>query len=121
MHVEDSQIKSFIIDAGLISKLEIEDAEKEAKSKKKPLSEVLISKGKFSDDDLRRVQAYILGIPFINLKGQTLNHEILTLIPEPIARKHNIIAFAKKTILLRWPCWTQMICRRLIQSRKRWG
>ncbi len=96
MHVEDSQIKSFIIDAGLISKLEIEDAEKEAKSKKKPLSEVLISKGKFSDDDLRRVQAYILGIPFINLKGQTLNHEILTLIPEPIARKHNIIAFAKK-------------------------
>ena len=42
------------------------------------------------------MQAYILGIPFINLKGQTLNHEILTLIPEPIARKHNIIAFAKK-------------------------
>ena len=25
-----------------------------------------------------------------------MNHEILTLIPEPIARKHNIIAFAKK-------------------------
>lgn len=96
MHVEDSQIKSFIIDAGLISKSEVEEAEKEAKSKKKPLSEILISKGKFSDDDLRRVQAYILGIPFINLKGQTLNHEILTLIPEPIARKHNIIAFAKK-------------------------
>src|SRR3989344_4696815 len=84
MHVEDSQIKDFIIDAGLISKSEVEDAEKEAKSKKKPLSDILISKGKFSDDDLRRVQAYILGIPFINLK------------PEPIARKHNIIAFAKK-------------------------
>lgn len=100
MHVEDSQIKSFIIDAGLISKSEIEEAEKEAKLKKKPLSEVLILKGKFSDDDLRRVQAYILGIPFINLKGQTLNHEILTLIPEPIARKHNIVAFAKKDDVL---------------------
>ncbi len=60
MKVEDSQIKDFIIDAGLISKAELEDAEKEVKSKKKPLSEVLISKGKFSDDDLRRVQAYIL-------------------------------------------------------------
>lgn len=96
MHVEDSQIKDFIIDAGLISKSEVEEAEKEAKQKKKPLSEVLISKGKFSDDDLRRVQAYILGIPFINLKNQTLNHEILTLIPEPVARKHNIVAFEKK-------------------------
>lgn len=96
MHVEDSQIKDFIIDAGLISKSEVEEAEKEAKSKKKPISDILISKGKFSDDDLRRIQAYVLGIPFINLKGQTLNRDILNLVPEPIARKHNIIAFAKK-------------------------
>ena len=100
MKVEDSQIKDFIVDAGLISKSEVEEAEKEAKSKKKPISDILISKGKLSDDDLRRVQAYILGIPFINLKGQVLNHEILTLIPEPIARKHNIVAFAKKDDVL---------------------
>ncbi len=96
MHVEDAQIKDFIIDAGLISKSEVEEVEKEAKSKKKPLSNVLVQKGKFSDDDLRRIQAYILGIPFVNLKGQTLNRDILNLIPEPIARKHNIIAFEKK-------------------------
>lgn len=96
MHAEDSQIKNFVIDAGLISKAEVEEAEKEAKSKKKPIGEILVSKGKFSDDDLRRVQAYVLGIPFINLKGQTLNRDILNLVPEPIARKHNIIAFNKK-------------------------
>lgn len=96
MHVEDSQIKDFIIDAGLISKTEAEEVEKEAKSKKKPISDILVSKGKFSDDDLRRIQAYILGIPFINLKGQTLNRDILNLVPEPIARKHNVVAFEKK-------------------------
>ena len=96
MHVEDSQIKDFIIDAGLVSKAEIEEMEKEAKSKKKAISEILVSKGKFSDDDLRRVQAYILGIPFVNLKGQNLDKDILGVIPEPIARKHNIIAFEKR-------------------------
>lgn len=96
MHVEDSQIKDFIIDAGLISKVEAEEFEKEAKSKKKPITDLLVAKGKFSDDDLRRMQAYILGIPFINLKGQTLNRDILNLIPEPIARKHNIVAFEKR-------------------------
>ena len=96
MHVEDSQIKDFIIDAGLVSKSEAEDAEKEAQSKKKPISTILVSKGKFSDDDLRRIQAYILGIPFINLKNQTLNKDILSMIPEPIARKHNIVAFNKR-------------------------
>jgi len=96
MRVEDSQIKDFIIDAGLVSKSDVEDALKESKSKKKPLGDILIAKGKFSEDDLRRVQAYVLGIPFVNLKGQTLNRDILGLIPEPIARKHNIVAFAKK-------------------------
>jgi type IV pilus assembly protein PilB len=96
MHVEDSQIKEFIIDAGLVSKSEVEEAEKEAKLKKKPIGDIFVSKGKFSNDDLRRVQAYLLGIPFINLKGQTLNRDILNLIPEPIARKHNIIAFDRK-------------------------
>ncbi len=96
MHVEDSQIKDFIIDAGLISKSEAEEFEKEAKSKKRPMSDLLVAKGKFSDDDLRRMQAYILGIPFINLKGQTLDRDLLNLIPEPIARKHNIIAFQKR-------------------------
>ncbi len=97
MHVEDSQIKDFIIDAGLISKSEVEAVEKEAKQKKKTLSEALVAKGKFSDDDLRRVQAYVLGIPFINLKGQNIDKAILELIPEPIARKHNIIAFEKRS------------------------
>ncbi len=95
MHVEDSQLRDFIIDSGLASKIEVEEAEKEAKSKKKSISEVFVASGKFSDDDVRRMQAYILGIPFVNLKGQRLNHEILNMIPEPIARKHSIIAFAK--------------------------
>lgn len=96
MHVEDSQIKEFIVDAGLISKAEVEEAEGEAKTKKKSISDILVSKGKFSDDDIRRIQAYILGIPFINLKGQNIERDILTLIPEPIARKHNVVAFEKR-------------------------
>src|SRR3989344_9449985 len=93
MHVEDSQIKDFIIDAGLASRAEVEEAEKEAKEKKKPLGETLVTRGKFSDDDLRRMQAYILGIPFVNLKNQNLDFSVLSLIPEPVARNHNIIAF----------------------------
>ena len=41
------------------------------------------------------MQAYILGIPFVDLKGQHVDFEILSLIPEPIARNHNIVAFRK--------------------------
>jgi len=53
----------------------------------------LVSKGKISEDDLRKMQAYILGIPFVNLKNQKIGFEVLSMIPEPVARNHNIVAF----------------------------
>jgi hypothetical protein len=34
-----------------------------------------------------------LGIPFVNLENQYVPKEILNIIPEPIARKHKIVAF----------------------------
>jgi type IV pilus assembly protein PilB len=93
MVVKDKQLKEFLIDSGLVTKEDIGAAEK--KKKKKTLGETLVSEGKISEDDLRKTQAYILGIPFVDLKGQKLDHEVLSMIPEPIARKHNIVAFKK--------------------------
>jgi len=95
MHIKEDQLKEFILDSGLISKADFEVAEKEAVSKDKNIGHILVSSGKLSEDDLRRVQAYILGIPFVNLKGQKVDFEILSLVPEPIARNHNIVAFRK--------------------------
>jgi type IV pilus assembly protein PilB len=37
----------------------------------------------------------VLGIPFVNLRNQKIPFETLSLIPEPIARTHNIVAFKK--------------------------
>ncbi|MEQ1748006.1 MAG: ATP-binding cassette domain-containing protein, partial [Prosthecobacter sp.] len=72
-------------------------AETEAIEKKKDLGDVLVNQGKISDDDFRRMQSHILGIPFVDLKHQKLEFEVLSLIPEPIARNHNIVAFSKKS------------------------
>ena len=38
----------------------------------------------------------MLGIPFVDLKGKKLDMAVLSLIPEPIARNHNIVAFKKE-------------------------
>lgn len=95
MHIEDTQLKSFMLDSGLVTKKDIEAAEKEAAEKDMPVGKILVSKGILTDDDLRRMQAYILGIPFVDLKGQKLDFSVLSLIPEPIARNHNIVAFKK--------------------------
>lgn len=95
MHIEEKQLRDFIIDSGLVSRGDVTAAEKEYDKSGENIGKILVGKGKMTDDDLRRMQAYILGIPFVDLKDQKLPFEVLSLIPEPIARNHNIVAFKK--------------------------
>lgn len=96
MKVENKQLKVLLLDGGLISSGDLAKAEKESMETGKGLGEVLVNKGKLSEDDLRRLQAYILGIPFVDLEKEKIDSDILSLIPEPIARNHNIIAYKRK-------------------------
>ena len=95
MLIQESKLKKFILDSGLATRAEVTAAEKDAEKEGGDIGNVLVKQGKISADDLRRVQAYILGIPFVDLKGQKIDFSILSLIPEPIARKHSIVAFRK--------------------------
>ena len=95
MHIGEKQLKEFILDSGLVTTVDFETAEEEAKKKKIKVGDILVSRGKLSEDDLRRLQANILGIPFVDLRKAKIEFEVLSLIPEPIARNHNIVAFKK--------------------------
>lgn len=95
MKVEDKQLEAFLADAGLVEDAKLAEAVKEAKKKKQRLADILLSKGLLEEDEVIKTEAYILGIPFVNLEKETVDAETLKIIPEPIARSHNIVAFRK--------------------------
>ena len=95
MWLDEEQLKKFLLDSGLLAKPDLEATFQEALTQKKPFEEVLLGSGKISEEDLRRAKAYVLGIPFVDLKKFKIERAILGLIPEPIARRHNIIAYQK--------------------------
>lgn len=95
MQIKEDQIKKFILDSRLLTEKELAEAEEEARKRNTSLKEVLLADGGISEDEFRRLEAYVLGIPYISLKGQRLDFDVLSLIPEPIARQHNIIAYKK--------------------------
>lgn len=95
MQVLESDLKNFILDSGLVSRKDVEAADVTAKERKQSIGDILVSEGALSESGLRRIKAYVLGIPFVNLKDMKVPFEILSLIPEPIARTHSIIAFKK--------------------------
>ncbi len=96
MMIHNDQLKKFILDSNLISAIDYKAAEKVAEETNRSVKDILISSGKISEDDFRHVEAYVLGIPFGSLVGQVIDFDVLSLIPEPIARTHNIIAYKKK-------------------------
>jgi len=95
MKVETKKLKLFLLDSGLISSKEITEAEKKIKKTGEDFGDALVSGGKISEDDLRRLEAYILGIPFVGLEKEKIDFAVLSLIPESIARNHNIVAYRK--------------------------
>ncbi|QQG45981.1 MAG: Flp pilus assembly complex ATPase component TadA [Candidatus Niyogibacteria bacterium] len=93
MKIDPERLKLFILDSELISKDDFERAQKKATDSGKDIADVLVESGKISDDDLRRLHAYILGVPFVNLEQEKIDPRVLGIIPEPIARSHNIVAY----------------------------
>ncbi len=96
MFIESSQLKQALLEAGLASSGDLDIAFQTAAEKSQEVGEILIGGGKISEDEYRRVLAHVLGVPFVDLKSQKLEFEVLSLIPEPIARNHNIVAYAQK-------------------------
>ena len=95
MRVEPKQLKAFLLDSGLVNEEQFNEALKKAEKTNQKVGDVLVSEGLITQNNLAKMEAYILGIPFINLEKATISPEILKIIPEPIARSHNIVAFKK--------------------------
>jgi len=95
MIINEEKFKKFILESGLVSKEDFDLAAKAAEEKKQKIGNILLSEAKISETDLKRAEAYVLGIPFISLANQKVDFSVLSLIPEPIARNDNIVAYKK--------------------------
>lgn len=96
MVLDQTKLQNVLTDAGLISLDDVHAFETQKKQKDISLSDFVLSSGKVKEPDLRKFEAYVLGVPYLNLEKEKIDKETLQLIPEPIAKKYNIIACKKK-------------------------
>ncbi len=95
MILDERKLVNILRDANLVSEKDLTSLEKEKEKTGRTLADLLLSEGKIKEPELRKLQAYVLGIPFVNLQKEKVSHEVLSLIPEPIARKYNVVAYKK--------------------------
>ncbi len=95
MNVEPQRLKKFLLDAELITEKDFDKALIKSQELNKDIGDILVSERLIDREKLTKFQAYLLGIPFVNIEKEVIPSEILNIIPEQIARVHNIIAFRK--------------------------
>jgi len=91
MYVEEGPFRQFLIEAGLISRSALDSVVRDAAGR--PLARVLIERGILGEDEARRAVAHTLGVPFVPLSREDIMQEAMVLIPEPLAREHNLMAY----------------------------
>jgi type IV pilus assembly protein PilB len=93
MKIDEKSIIDLLTDSGLVSKTDIAVAQKKSAESGQSISDILMNEGKLTEKDWANMQATLLGIPFVDLKGAKIDPATLSLIPEPVARSNNIIAY----------------------------
>lgn len=96
MVIRDAHIKQFVIDAGMVTRSELAAAERDAASLGISLDRALVQRGTMTHDDVCRMQAYLAGIPYVSLANRSIDARVLTRIPEPLARAHQMVAFEQR-------------------------
>ncbi len=85
------KIGEILLERGLISASQLEEALGEQKITNEKLGEVLIKKGLITHEELERCLAAQTGIAKFNLAGYLIEPDIIRLVPEEFARKYKLI------------------------------
>jgi type IV pilus assembly protein PilB len=95
MKVESQQLRAFLIDTDLLTGDQFDECARQAAEKNLRVDDILVERKLIDPERLLKLKAYILGIPFVNLEKENIPPGVLNLIPEPIAKANNIVAFRK--------------------------
>ena len=95
MKVENQRLRDFLSDLNIIEQKDLDVVFQEAEKDKKDFSQLLLEKKLIQEMELRKLIAHILGVPFVELEKSAINPDVLQIIPQPIAKKYNIVAFEK--------------------------
>ncbi len=94
------RLGDLLLEVGLITAEQLENALKVQKTTGKKLGEVLISEGAVTQENIIEVLEFQLGIPHVDLEKYTINPAACLLIPEGLARRYELIPISQQNGML---------------------
>jgi len=98
-----TKIGELLLQAGLLTQEQLQDALslQSEKERAKPLGQILIDRGYVQKEDFYALLSIQCGYPYIHIKDCIIDEEVLSLIPEAVAREYRVFPVDKvKDILM---------------------
>ena len=91
----DEKLYQILLKSKFIKKEDVDDAYKSASELDRSFFDTVIFRGLISEDSLSQLIADNINVPYISLKNKIVSDEILSLVPENLARNYRMVPFAK--------------------------
>lgn len=95
MIISDDQLKQLVLKTKLIDEAGLKKIVEYGQNSGISLAEALNENNLVSDENLGMLIADHLKLPFISLSKTTITPDVFRIVPERVARKHKVIAFAR--------------------------
>ncbi len=92
---EKRSLGESLLEGGLITLEQLNEAQAESKRTAQPLKKTILKKGFVAEDDMMVFLSKQLNIPHLDLENYIIDPKIIELIPEALARKHQLIPVLK--------------------------
>jgi type IV pilus assembly protein PilB len=95
--MDRKELNTALIQKKVLTNDKLQTLEKEAMQLKvpEPWEDFLVEKKALKEDELINIKAELLGISAVDLTNLQIAQDVLNLVPEPIAHRHQVISFAK--------------------------
>ncbi len=88
-------IEDVLLDQNVLKKKDYDQVKLEVVSTGKKAEELLIEKNLVTDQQVAEAKSILFGVPYVQIAGKTISPDVLTLIPEQVARQYGIIPFER--------------------------
>ena len=96
MNIPNDKLKDILVGSGYVTESDFESALKSATDIGREIADVLIFRGLISEDALGKLISEKIGYPYADVRKASISEEVLSLIPEKIARNYRLVPFEKK-------------------------
>ncbi len=93
MRISDALVEQLLVGASKITSDQLVALKEQIKTEKKPLQDLAITGNFISEKDLTKLYSAEIEIPFIELNPKEIKKEVLTLVPERIARQYGVVLY----------------------------